>query len=93
MNAMQDIKRELREKDPNANTKICFEVRATEGFRPRLHTEGFQLSKDLPQRDFNRGIRTIQYGVHNSNSLTSLHKRVGTKPGTKQREIQLGDHK
>ena len=45
---MQDIKRELREKDPNANTMICFEVQATT-LHPRLHTEGFQLSTmDLP---------------------------------------------
>ena len=41
MTAMQDIKsRELKDKDSNANTKICFEVRTT-ALRPRLHTEVF----------------------------------------------------
>ena len=41
--AMQDIREiELRDSGLNANTKICFEVRAT-AVRPRLHTEGFSL--------------------------------------------------
>ena len=36
--------KEMRvERDPNANTKICFKDRVT-ALRPRLHTEGFQLS-------------------------------------------------
>ena len=39
---MQDIKREFREKDPSAITKISFEVRAT-ALHPRLLTEGFPL--------------------------------------------------
>jgi len=40
---MQDIKeREFRDSESNANTKICFEVRAT-ALHPRLHTEGFLL--------------------------------------------------
>ena len=40
---MQDIRERVRQKDPNANKRICFEVRAT-ALRPHLHTEGFQLS-------------------------------------------------
>ena len=40
---MKDIKeREFRDSGSNANTKICFEVRAT-ALRPRLHREGFLL--------------------------------------------------
>ena len=40
---MQAIKeRELRDSGSIANTKICFEVRAT-ALHPRLHTEGFPL--------------------------------------------------
>ena len=38
---MQDIREiEFRDSGPNANTKICFEVRAT---ALRGHTEGFTL--------------------------------------------------
>jgi len=41
--AMQDIREiEFRDSGSNANTKICFKVRAT-ALRPRLHTEGFSL--------------------------------------------------
>ena len=40
---MQDIREiEFRDSGSNANTEICFEVRAT-ALRPRLHTEGFPL--------------------------------------------------
>ena len=40
---MQDIKeKEFRDSGSIANTKICFEVRATT-LRSRLHTEGFSL--------------------------------------------------
>ena len=40
---MQDIREiEFTDSGSNANTKICFEVRAT-ALRPRLHTEGFSL--------------------------------------------------
>ena len=81
---MQDIKsRELREKDSNINTKISFEVRAI-SLRPRLHTEGFQLSaKDLPQRDLHQGITPSTNKKYTTLTLTPLHKRVGTKPSTK----------
>jgi len=71
--------RELREKDPNANLRICFEVPTT-ALRPHLHTEGFQLitigssTKGHPPRYYN-----LQHEVYNSNSQTPLHERVGTK--------------
>ena len=38
----REKERELRDSGSNANTKICFKVRAT-ALRPRLHTEGFPL--------------------------------------------------
>ena len=83
---MQDIKsRELKEKDPNAYTMICFEVQAT-ALRPRLHTKDFNYSL----RIFDKGTSTEELQLttkrHNSNSLAPLHKRVGTKPSTKQRK-------
>jgi len=75
MNAIQDINRELREKDPNTNTKIYFEVRAT-ALRSRLHIEGFQLStKNLPQKDLHRGIITIQIRSTQL-QLSQLYTRV-----------------
>jgi len=51
---MQDIKREREFRDSGsiANTKICFEVRAT-ALRPRLHTEGFSLMR--PHRTSHTG--------------------------------------
>ena len=72
---MEDIKsRELRDRKSNANTRICFEVRAT-ALRPRLHTEGFQLStigsftKGSPSRNYNN--TTLEYTTP---TLTPLHK-------------------
>ena len=50
---IQDIKMiELRDSESNANTEICFKVRAT-ALRPRLHTEGFHYksTQDLPHRE------------------------------------------
>ena len=87
MIAMRDIKsRQLREKDPNINTKLCFEVRAT-ALRPRFHIEGFQLStKDPPQRDFHGGITPSTNKEYTTPTLTPLHKREDTKSSTKQRE-------
>ena len=53
---MQDIKRELRDRDSNANTRIYFVIRAT-ALHPRLHTERLSLStKDLLQRDLHQRI-------------------------------------
>jgi len=73
-------KRELREKDPNANTRIYFEVRAT-ALRSHLHIEGFSV---CPLRTFHKGTSTeelqIQIGSTQLQlSHTPLHKRVGTK--------------
>ena len=75
MNAMQDVKRiELREKDPNTNTKICFEIRAT-ALRPRLYTEGFSLfTKELPQRYLYRGI-TNYNPEYTTSTLSHLYTR------------------
>ena len=56
MNNMKKIqgikKREFRDSGSIANTKICFEVRATT-LRPRLHTEGFPLYR--PHRTSHTG--------------------------------------
>jgi len=49
---MQDIREiELRDSGLNANTEICFKVRATT-LSPRLHTEGFPLH---PHRTSHKG--------------------------------------
>ena len=46
----RERERELRDRRSNANTRICFEVRAI-ALRPRLHTEVFPLfPQDLPHR-------------------------------------------
>jgi len=64
---MRDIKsKELREKDLNANTKICFEVRAT-ALRPRLHIEGFSL---CPPRTFHKGTSTEELQLTNQEYTT-----------------------
>ena len=65
--AMQDIREiDFRDSGSNANTKICFEVRAT-ALRSRLHTEGFSLR---PHRTSHKGTSTKKFvitklGVHN----------------------------
>ena len=84
---MQDIKsRELREKDPNANTKICFEVRVT-ALRP-CHT---QKDFNYPLRIFHKGPPPRNYDlqsrVHNSNFVGRHKARHKAK-----KEIQYGDH-
>ena len=78
----------LREKDPNANNKICFEVRAT-ALHPRLNTEEFPLCSP---RTFHKGTSTeelrIQAGSTRFLTLSqSSTQEVGTKPSTKQRDI------
>jgi len=94
----------LKEKDPNANTRIYFEVRAT-ALRPRLHTEGFPL---CPHKTFYKGTSTeelqLNTGVHNSflYTITSTQERR-QKPSIKQRrnktwwfdnhKLSLGDLK
>ena len=86
-NARYKESRKLRDKDSNANTKICFEVRTT-ALCLCLHIEGFSL---CPQRDLHRGIttykiRSIQLQLSHTSTQEGRHK-----PSTKQREIQLSD--
>jgi len=91
---MQDIKeKELRDSGSNANTKICFEVRAT-ALHPRLHREGFSLR---PHRTFHKGTSTEEFTITNLEYTTpfsfSSTQEEGTRPSTKQRKkIQLSDH-
>ena len=91
---MQDIKStELREKDPNANAKICFEARAT-ALCPRLHTEGFPLStigsstKEPPPRNYN----VYKQSVYNSNSHTFTQEGRHKAKNKVKRKLQLDDH-
>ena len=80
----------VRDSGSIANTKICFEVRAT-ALRPRLHTEGFPLYR--PHRESPLRIWVIQTmstqllsptnnlytrGWHNNNHLPQ--EGYGTKP-------------
>ena len=51
--------REFRDSGSNANTKICFEIRAT-ALCPCLHTEGFPLYR--PHKDFPQGTSTEDLG-------------------------------
>ena len=74
---MRDIKsRELRERNSNANTKICFEVRVTT-LRPCLHhREGsYYPQYDLPQRDLHREITPSTNKKYTTPTFTPLHKR------------------
>ena len=78
---MQDIRereRELRDSGSNANTKICFEVRAT-ALRPFLHTEGFSLyvhigppTQGISIEEF--AITKLEYTAALSNTTTSTQK-------------------
>ena len=91
---MQNIRERVEIKDPNTNTRIYFEVRAI-ALRLRLHTEGFQLStigssiQESPLRNYNLTPEYTTPSLYN----TYLYTRGGTKPSTKQRKIQPGDHK
>jgi len=72
------IKERVREKNPNANTGICFEVQAT-ALLSRLHTKRFSL---CPHMTFHKGTSTeelqIQSGIHDSTlSNTNLYTRGG----------------
>ena len=65
---MQDIREiEFRDSGSNANTKICFEVRAT-ALCPRLHTEGFHYAHTGPptKRISIEEFIITNLGVHNS---------------------------
>ena len=50
--SMREREREFSDSGSNANTKMCFEVRAI-ALRPRLHTEGFSLYR--PHRTSHTG--------------------------------------
>ena len=66
--AMQDIREiEFRRSGSNANTEICFEVRAT-ALRPCLHTEGFPLRPHRISHTWNlhREFGIYKLGVYNS---------------------------
>ena len=80
----------MRDRRSNANTGICFEVRAT-ALRPRLHTEGFHYvhtgpsTKEPPLRNYNSTL-----GGHNS----SLYTITSTQEGAQSKKINtLGDLK
>ena len=84
---MQDKKElRVREKDPNANTRICFEVRAT-ALCPRLHTKGFSTihygssTKGPPPRNCNLQIGSTQLQLSHTST-----QEVGIKSSTKQRK-------
>ena len=68
---------ELKDSRSNANTKICFEVRATAP-HPFLHIEIFSLcphrtsTKKTPPRNYKSTS-----GVHNSSLNTNLYTRGG----------------
>jgi len=72
----------LRDRRLNTNTRICFEIRAI-ALRPRLHTEGFQLStigssiKRPPPRNYKYKPE------HTTPTLTPLHKRKAQSLSTK----------
>ena len=81
--------RELRDSGSNANIKICFEVRAT-ALRPRLHTEGYQLST------IGSSIQGPPLGNYNSTPehTTPLYTITSTQEGAQSKERNtLGDHK
>jgi len=65
-NARYKESREMR--DPNANTRICFEVRAT-ALRLRLHTEGFSL---CPPRTFHKGTSTEEFTTYKQYTTLTL---------------------
>ena len=101
---MHDIREiELRDKRSNANTGICFEIRAI-ALRLRLHTERFQLStirsstQGPPLRNYNS---TPKYTTPLSNTITSTQERTKSKEETKLSDpmitnsllVILKDHK
>ena len=96
--------RELRDSGSIANSKICFEVRATT-LRLRLHTEGFLLCPHRTSHTGNlhRGITTLhlEYTTPLSNTTTSTqevrHKVkttiTSTQEGWLQSQITITSHK
>jgi len=92
---MQDIREiELRDSGSNANTKKCFEVRAT-ALRPRLHKEWFSL---CPHRTFHKGTSTEKLHLYTGSTQlfsqnTNLYRRGGHLAKYKTKKNTLGDHK
>ena len=74
---------ELRDSGSNANTKICFVVRAT-ALRPRFHTKGFPLRPHRTSHTGNRHRGICNYKLRSTQLLSPtqlpLYKRQGTKP-------------
>ena len=90
---MQDIREiELRDSGSNANSRICFEVRAT-ALHPRLHTEGFPpvhtrpSTKGPPLRNYNITLRVHYFSLKHNHFYT---RGIGTKPKQRQ-DYNLGD--
>ena len=70
---MLDIREiEFRDSGSNANTKKCFEVRAT-ALRPRLHTEGFSLH---PHRTPIKGTSIEEFAITNLEYTTPLSNTI-----------------
>ena len=68
---MQDIREiVLRDRRSNANTEICFEVRAT-ALHPSLHTEEFSL---CPHRTLHK--RTSTEELHLNTGSTQLLSQI-----------------
>ena len=90
MQGIGEREREFRDSGSNANTKICFEVRAT-ALRPRLHTEGFPLyvHTGFPtQGTFTEdlGNTTLEYTtpLSNNNNLYTRGKALSHIRSTSQ---------
>jgi len=84
--AMQDIREiEFRDSGSNANTEICFEVRAI-ALRPRLHTEGFPLRPHRTSHKGNLywGICNYKLGLYNS----SLNTTTSTQEARHKAKLQ-----
>jgi len=78
---MQDIREtELRDSGSNANTKICFEVRATQKDLHYVHAG--PSTKGPPMRNYNSTLE-----LHNSSlKQKTSTQEVGSKPSTKQKK-------
>ena len=111
MNNMKQCKvkeREFRDSGSIANTKICFEVRAT-ALRPRLHTEGFPLyvhtglpTQGISTEDLTNTTRSTQLlsptnttstqEARHNNNHLTLEE-YGTKPNNNHLYTQRDRHK
>jgi len=80
------IERELRERSKRKHEDMFWDSshRSTStSSHIRISTTSIQ---DLPRNGPPLRNYNLHKGVHNFNSQTPLHKRVGTKPSTKQRK-------